>query len=308
MGQYDFTHEIPEDFDKRVSQLLKQEPKGQQVLDAFRKCSYEFEDLGLAYYLGFNHGDYWEKHALDFTIEGNEANIELLKSNSALLEDTISKALRTSKTGFVLRDIRYLIDESEALPISDEKRFCIDIAAANSVLADLIKIGERLCSNNTYNKNSTENSINDFFRDTLSLMGYNEVKDQSRHGISNNMKEAGEVDILITKAGKEIAIFEGLKLNSVNVNYIDTHIEKAITNYNALGTATFIVAYVSAQDFGTFWKKYTEHIRNHPFSIDIKRELEIKATPNAAVRIADIILSRDGFDFPVYFMALKVSE
>ena len=153
-----------------------------------------------------------------------------------------------------MRNITYLfIDEDDVLPSSDEKRLNADIKAAESVLADLLRVGERLCSNATYNGNSSENSINDFFRDTLSLMGYNEVKDQTRHGVSSSGQDAGEVDILITKEGKEIAIFEGLKLSSVNTSYIDNHITKAIINYNALGTATFVVAYVNIANYESFW-------------------------------------------------------
>ena len=223
------------------------------------------------------------------------------------MTEAFSKALRTNTSGFVVRKILYLIDETSSLPASNEWRLNADIIAANSVLSDLIKIGERMCSNVIYRKDSTENSINDYFRDTLSLMGYSEVKDQTRHGISTSGKDAGEVDILITKDGKEIAIFEGLKLNSVNTSYIDEHIHKAIINYNALGTATFVVAYVSAQNFESFWEEYTAHIKRYAFPLPIKKQLNIKASPNAAIRIAEMILSRDGFDFPVYFIALNIS-
>ena len=48
-----------------------------------------------------------------------------------------------------------------------------------------------------------------------------------------------------------------MKLNSVNADYIDRHISKSITNYNALGTATFIVAYVNSANFEAFWERYS---------------------------------------------------
>ena len=306
MSSYDFTYEFPNDFERRTNQLLRQDSKGERISSAFQKCKYEYEDLDLAYYAGMRGADYWNKHALDFIFEGNKADIEVLKNNSGVLEESISRALRSSTTGFVIRNIQYLIDDDSELPASNEERLKIDISAANTVLSDLIKIGERVCSNVTYKRSSSENSINDYFRDTLFLMGYSEVKDQTRHGVSANMKDAGEVDILITKSGKEIAIFEGLKLDSVNTSYIDAHIDKAITNYNALGTATFVVAYVYSQNFEEFWRKYVVHIEEHIFSLVIKRKLEVKASPNAAIRIADMILSRDEFDFPVYFMALNI--
>ena len=306
MGQYDFTYEFPSDFDNRVRQLLQQDHYGVQVASAFQRCSYEYEDIDLAYYAGLRGKDYWNKRALDFTIEGAEEDINILKNNARSLTDAISRSLRPNVSGFVVRKILYLIDDMPLLPATNEERLNADILAANSVLSDLIKIGERVCSNATYRNDSSENSINDYFRDTLSLMGYTEVKDQTRHGVSISGKDAGEVDILIAKDGKEIAIFEGLKLDSVHTEYIDQHINKAINNYNALGTATFIVAYVSVRNFESFWERYTAHIQSHTFPLQIRRNLNVKTSPNAAIRIAEMILSRDGFDFPVYYIALNL--
>ena len=306
MGQYDFTHEFPNDFDRRIVQILLQKTSGAQLATAFKNCVYEYEDLGLAYYAGFT-GDVWNKHALDFTIEGSSEHIRLLKNHVCDIEDAISKALRPSTSGFVVREILFLESGGDTpFPESDSDRLNADIATANVVLNDLIRIGERVCSNVTYRNGSSENSINDFFRDTLSLMGYNEVKDQTRHGISASGTDAGEVDILITKENKEAAIFEGLNLNSVNTKYIDEHIKKAIINYNALGTATFIVAYVTVADFEDFWERYTTYLESFQFPLQIKQGLHIKPNINAAIRIAEMILSRDGFDFPIYFMAINL--
>ena len=88
--------------------------------------------------------------------------------------------------------------------------------------------------------------------------------------MSASGKDAAEVDILLTKDGKEIGIFEGMKLNSINADYIDRHINKSITNYNALGTATFIVAYVNSANFEVFWERYSEHILHYDFPLQIK--------------------------------------
>ncbi len=119
-------------------------------------------------------------------------------------------------------------------------------------------------------------------------------------------KDAGEVDILFTKDGNEIALFEGLKLSSVDKNYIDMHIKKAIENYNALGTATFIVAYIKTPNYQNFWERYTEYLKSYKYDLTVKRMLEVKTYPNAATRVATVILSRDGFDFPVYFITFKI--
>lgn len=170
-----------------------------------------------------------------------------------------------------------------------------------------VQIGERVCWNALFNAESSENNINDYFRDMFFAKGYLEVKDQSRHGVSASGKDAAEVDILLTKDGKEIGIFEGMKLNSINADYIDRHINKSITNYNALGTATFIVAYVNSANFEAFWERYSEHILHYDFPLQIKENFSPLVHPNAATRMASMILTRDGFDFPVYFIALKIS-
>lgn len=306
MGMYDFTYALPNDFGKRVCQLIQQLHGNNELANAFADCKYEYEDLGFAYYAGLK-GDNWNKNAIDMTIEGPQGAILVLKNNNKTVENAISKALKSTETGLLLRNTVYLVsDDFSAFPETNEERLNSDIKSSELVLADLIKVGERLCSNATYDINSSENSINDFFRDTLSLMGYNEVKDQTRHGISNSGKDAGEVDILITKDGKEVAIYEGLKLSSVNASYIDEHIEKSIVNYNALGTATFIIAYVSTSDYENFFNRYFEHLQNIQFPMEIKQDLKINPFPNASTRLATMILSRDGYDFPVYFVTFKL--
>ncbi len=190
---------------------------------------------------------------------------------------------------------------------TEAERFEADLSAANSLLQDLIIIGEELISSNVnFNEESGEDNINDIIRSMLKLTKKYEIKDQARYGISYNGKNAGEVDILIsTKEGKEIGLFEGLKLDSVDTAYIDKHIVKATQNYNMLGIATFIVAYVSAADYGVFWEKYYNHISNYQYGMTVKRPMEQITAPKAPTRIAQIILSKDNFDFPVYFLCFN---
>ena len=306
MGQYDFTYELPADFTYRVMQILQQTACASQVAIAFQHCTFEYEDLGLAYYAGLK-GDNWNKHALEFTFEGSRSDIDILRNGQSVLKEAMTRGLRSSVSGFLIKNILFLVGNGNILPSTDDERLNIDLAVATAVLNDLIKISERLSVNAAYKKDTPENVINDSIRDMLLLIGYNEVRDQTRHGISATGKDAGEVDILISKAGREIAIFEGLKLSSVDSSYIDRHLSKTIVNYNALGTATFIVAYVSNSDFESFWYRYVKHIEEYNYPLQIKRTLKIEAAPNAATRIAHMILSRDGYDFPVYFMAIKIN-
>ena len=140
MGQYDFTYEFPTDFDKRIVQILQQKTAGAQLSAAFKACSYEYEKMGLAYYAGMR-GDVWDKYALDFTIEGSKEHITLLKNRIRDVDDAISKALRPSISGFVVREILFLENEEDTpFPASDNDRLNADIATANVILTDLIRM------------------------------------------------------------------------------------------------------------------------------------------------------------------------
>ena len=128
MGQYDFTYEIPSSFATRIIQFLNQRKNGQIIANAFQKCQYEYDDVGLAYYAGLR-GDNWNKRALDFTIEGKENDIELLKRNKGILEEIIEKSLKPNESGFLLRNIDFLeIDVGNSgFLSSDEDRIIADI-------------------------------------------------------------------------------------------------------------------------------------------------------------------------------------
>lgn len=305
MGEFDFTYRLPQNFSRRVVQYLEQ-LESPNVARAFQNCTYDYEDLGLAYYAGMK-GDNWDKKALDFTVEGSPRDIALLKSKGHILKESISKSLKSSESGFLLKEIYYFESESvEPIPLSNAARLNADIASSQVVLRDLLQIGQRFCLNCAFNGASSENSMNDYFRDLLFMKGYTEIKDQTRHGLSVNKKDSAEVDILLTKDGKEIAIYEGLKLSSVSTTYIDTHISKAVVNYNALGTSTFIVAYVDVSDFDSFWNRYVSYLRSYSFPLLVKSPIEVYPYPDAAARVASTILSRDDYDFPVYFVAFKI--
>lgn len=306
MGQ--FTYEIPNNFNTRIIQFLQQ--KGRTDLsNAFQHCEYEYEDVGNAFYAGIK-GDNWNMNALDFTFEGSEKNIKLLDNNKSLIKDIIGKALRSRESGLQVRDIYCLVSdvENELLPKTREERLNADMSSANTVLNDLVWIGERVCTNVAYNESTKENTFNDYFRDMLCGKGYSETKDQTRHGISASGKDAGEIDLLLSKDGKEIAIIEAIKLNNVNSNTINAHIEKAINNYNPLGTATFIVAYVSNDDFSGFWERYFAYLKDYSFSLTVKENISIRPDPNASTRVARCILSKDNYDFPVFFIALNIRK
>lgn len=305
----DYSYKIPENFDKRVIQFLQQK-KGAEVANAFSRVEYEYTDEGLAYYAGLK-GDNWNKHALDFVFEGSSDDIEALKLNESALKDSIKKSLKSDESGLLVRNIYFFDcdDNTESdLPKTNEERLNADIEMANSVYRDLVRVGEKLCLNRMYDGSVSEDSINDYVRDQLEAMGYKEIKDQTRHGISLSGKDAGEVDILLEKDSKEIAIYEGLRLTSVNSKTIREHVDKSIVNYNALGTATFVVAYVNSGDFQDFWTRFKEYVMKYEFPLSVKSGIEELPYPNAAIRAIQMVLSRDAYDFPVYFIAINIRK
>ena len=189
---------------------------------------------------------------------------------------------------------------------SNEERLNADLATARTVLDDLVFSSQIVCNNALYNQNTRENSINDYFRDLLKAKGYEQVLDQTRHGISVSGKDAGSVDLLMRKGNREVAIIEALRLTSVDTGTIKEHIDKAVTNYNALGTPTFLLFYAGSSDFGDFWRRLLIHLKQYSFEIECKRAIGEKVHPNASTRVCDCILSRDGYDFPVTFLAINV--
>ena len=124
MGAFDFTYTVPANFDRRVIQFLQQFGKA-HVAQAFQRCEYEYEDVGLAYYAGMK-GDNWNKNALDFTFEGAESDIALLQSFDSALQDAIGKALKASESGLLVRKVYYFPSDSTAestmIPPSNEDR------------------------------------------------------------------------------------------------------------------------------------------------------------------------------------------
>ena len=89
MGELDFTYRLPQNFSRRVVQYLEQ-LESPDVAKAFQNCTYDYNNLGLAYYAGLK-GDNWDKDALDFTVEGSHRNIALLKSKDSSLKEAIGK-------------------------------------------------------------------------------------------------------------------------------------------------------------------------------------------------------------------------
>ncbi len=254
------------------------------------------------------------KEVIVMTISGNDEDLTFLQTNSEAVRNGIKQLFRENRVNIDVERIIFTLGESsQSIPqrsVSKIDKLSYDIIRAEQVLDDLIEVGKRICLNSSYNKKTPENKINDSVRDMLSMKGYYEVKDQTRHGISTSGKDSGNVDLLLAKGGNELAIIEALRLKYIDGPYIDLHIRKAIINYNPLGTPTFILAYVNYYYFQSFWNRYYDYIKQYQFpeTITVQQDFEEILEPNATTRIAKVVLSKDGYDFPVYFIALKISD
>jgi hypothetical protein len=135
----------------------------------------------------------------------------------------------------------------------------------------------KLQGNHLY-RTASEDDRNGYIKDILQTVGFT-TKDQTRWGVSNTGKSAGEVDILIEDNNHPYSIIEALNLASLDSNYLNLHIDK-IFKYDTTGLPNnFILSYVTAKDFASFWEKYKKHINEHNYqyrleAIDYKIEYE----------------------------------
>ena len=84
-------------------QFLKQlGQNGTVCVLAFQRCNYEYQDLGFAYYAGIKR-DNWNKRAIDFTIEGNIADITTLKNIKSKLRSAVEKAIKPDEAAKHIR-------------------------------------------------------------------------------------------------------------------------------------------------------------------------------------------------------------
>lgn len=306
MSSYDFTYTFPSNFTNTVVRLIKNHYSLPEVSRALESCSLDYEDIGRAYYAGIK-GNNWDMNALDFTIEGPERDIETLERHRVILKKAFDHAIKSRQTGFQIHEIILMPnDDTQMLPSSNPARLDETISEANMVLNEIIRWGETMCANPLYTSELAEDSFNDFLRDTLASSRTLEVRDQTRHGLSSSGLSAGEVDILVKRTGKEIALIEGVKLSHLDRSKIDLHIRKVIDNYNPLGTSAFFVCYTSASDFESFWNKCVDHLKAFDYPFKVKSGIFEHPHANASTRVASMMLSRDGYDFPLYVIAFKL--
>ncbi len=156
-------------------------------------------------------------------------------------------------------------------------------------------------------KNKKENNLNDGIRNQLSMVY--EVKDQTRNGESESGKDAGEVDIMLCDNGNPTVILEGLKLDSFKQDYLDDHINKALTKYNPNGCPlVYILIYATVKEFGVFWDKVMKRMSDCIFPYETEEKIRDIETAYADVRHAKAVLKRNEKRVSVHLYAVKMGK
>lgn len=158
----------------------------------------------------------------------------------------------------------------------------------------------KLQRNHHYDSSSSEDTMNDYIRDILDE-SYN-VKDQTRQGDSTKGDEAGEVDIQLCDTGLPIVMIEGVKLDSLVKDTLDTHIAKVLVNYDPNGCPyAFVLIYTTVVRFDEFYKKLLKHLSECEFPYERQTEVQDMATGYTELRHAQIILLRSGKNVRLHF-------
>ncbi|MED1725039.1 hypothetical protein [Brevibacillus parabrevis] len=178
----------------------------------------------------------------------------------------------------------------------------------DSLLNSLVLACIKLQGNHLY-RTASEDDRNGFIKNILDAVGFS-TKDQTRWGVSNTGKSAGEVDILIEENNFPYSVIEALNLSSLDSNYLNLHINKTF-KYDTTGLPfNFLISYVTVKDFGSFWLRYKKHIAEHeyPYKLetidyDIDNEFDY-----SGIRIALTRHNRDGTLIGLYHICVRIYE
>ena len=227
-----------------------------------------------------------DKGALDLLVECEEGE----------RKGTITKKQNKIYDQVIVAEER-LIEILEQMPnqtLINEDKISTDVfRALLNVQKNPIYIGQK------------ENTINDGIRDMLD--GSYGLKDQTRQGISESGKDAGEIDLMLYNDGFPIALMEGMKLSSVDVTKIDSHINKALVNYDPIGCPlVYILMYVTTKGFKDFWENLVKHLITFKFSYEVLEDLCEISTAYTDSRHGKLILQRNGLPISVHVYAIAM--
>ena len=157
----------------------------------------------------------------------------------------------------------------------------------------------------SYYYGAEENVLNDALKGRLGMVY--EVCDQTRQGVSETGNSSGEIDLLICRASLPLAIIEALKLESVNKNVLQRHIDKLLINYDPNGVPySYIVVYYTGKHFSDFCASLGEYLRQYSYPYPVADELTVLDSGYSELFQAAINLNRNGKPMHLYFIAIHI--
>ncbi|MNW42281.1 Terminase-like family protein [compost metagenome] len=240
--------------------------------------------------------NYLKRIVISETVAGQDTSLSYIKEIYPMINDTdieefIKDLHESNKTVAVWK----LLEST--------KRYSYEVLL-NSIVNACVK----LQGNHIY-RNSSEDDRNGFIKNILETIGFC-IKDQTRWGISNTGKSAGEVDLLIEEKNSPYSIIEALNLTSLDAKYLNLHINK-IFKYDTTGLpCNFIISYVKIKDFGLFWEKYKKHITEHeyPYKLETIDYSIGNEFYYSGIKIVLTKHNRDGMITGLYHICVNISE
>jgi hypothetical protein len=159
--------------------------------------------------------------------------------------------------------------------------------------------------NHHYDSSSSEDTMNDYIRDILDE-SYN-VKDQTRQGDSTRGDEAGEVDIQLCDSGFPLVMIEGVKLDSLVKETLNTHIDKVLVNYDPNGCPyAFILIYTTVVRFDEFYRKLLNYLTKYKYPYERQTDIQDMETGYTELRHAQTILLRSEKNVRLHFYVAHI--
>ncbi len=141
--------------------------------------------------------------------------------------------------------------------------FSKDFDSQDAFIKNLVRACLNLQARKHYS-NSSEDERNDYIGDILWAIGYT-VKDQTRRGSSSAGKDAGEIDIFVSRDGLPFTVVEAMNLDSVDTSYINKHLVKLFSYDTSGNKFNVCLSYVKVADFALFWEKYSVYVSNFSY-------------------------------------------
>lgn len=184
--------------------------------------------------------------------------------------------------------------------------FTKDFDSQDAFIKNLVRACLNLQARKHYS-NSSEDERNDYIGDILWAIGYT-VKDQTRRGSSLAGKDAGEIDIFVSKDGLPFTVVEAMNLDSVNTSYINKHLDKMFSYDGAGNKFNVCLSYVKVADFASFWERYSVHVSNYDYLAPILSAVTSidDEYGYSELRIMKTIHNRSGRTVNLYHICVRI--